>query len=264
LREGLPLSNRLIREIHGTLLSRGRGSDKDPGEFRRSQNWIGGTRPGNAIFVPPPPTAVPDCMGALEHFLHADKDGIPVLIRAGLAHVQFETIHPFLDGNGRVGLLMITFLLCQSGVLRDPLLYLSLHFKQHRSTYYELLDRVRRDGDWEAWLTFFLEGVKRVAVGAVTTADRLGETFQSDRSRIESAGRRAGSALRVHEALKARPIQSLSSICAVTALSFPAASSAMELLLELGIARELTGKRRNRVFLYDRYMVILNEGTEPP
>jgi Fic family protein len=264
LREGLPLSNRLIREIHGTLLSRGRGSDKDPGEFRRSQNWIGGTRPGNAIFVPPPPTAVPDCMGALEHFLHADKDGIPVLIRAGLAHVQFETIHPFLDGNGRVGRLMITFLLCQSGVLRDPLLYLSLHFKQHRSTYYELLDRVRRDGDWEAWLTFFLEGVKRVAEGAVTTADRLGETFQSDRSRIESAGRRAGSALRVHEALKARPIQSLSSICAVTALSFPAASSAMELLLELGIARELTGKRRNRVFLYDRYMVILNEGTEPP
>ena len=264
LREGFPLSNRLIREIHGTLLSRGRGSDKDPGEFRRSQNWIGGTRPGNAIFVPPPHAEVPDCMGALELFLHADNDGLPVLIRAGLAHVQFETIHPFFDGNGRVGRLMITFLLCQSGVLRDPLLYLSLYFKQHRAAYYELLDRVRRDGDWEEWLTFFLEGVKQVAEGAVTTADRLGETFQNDRSRIEAAGRRAGSALRVHETLKARPVQSVSSICASTGLSFPAASSAMELLVDLGVARELTGKRRNRVFLYDRYIAILNEGTELP
>jgi len=264
LREGFPLSNRLIREIHGTLLSRGRGSGKEPGEFRRSQNWIGGTRPGNAILVPPPHTAVPDCMGALELFLHADGDGLPVLIRAGLAHVQFETIHPFLDGNGRVGRLLITFLLCQSGVLRDPLLYLSLYFKQHRPTYYELLDRVRRDGDWEEWLAFFLEGVKQVAEGAVTTADRLGEMFQQDRSRIEAAGRRAGSALRVHETLKARPIQSVSSICASTGLSFPAASSAMNLLVEIGIARELTGKRRNRVFLYDRYIAILNEGTEPP
>ena len=264
LREGFPLSNRLIREIHGTLLSRGRGSDKDPGEFRRSQNWIGGTRPGNAIFVPPPHAEVPDCMGALELFLHADNDGLPVLIRAGLAHVQFETIHPFFDGNGRVGRLMITFMLCQSGVLRDPLLYLSLYFKQHRAAYYELLDRVRRDGDWEEWLTFFLEGVKQVAEGAVTTADRLGETFQNDRSRIGAAGRRAGSALRVHETLKARPVQSVSSICASTGLSFPAASSAMELLVDLGVARELTGKRRNRVFLYDRYIAILNEGTEPP
>lgn len=262
LREGFPLSNRLIREIHAMLLSRGRGSEKDPGEFRRSQNWIGGMRPGKAIFVPPPHAAVPDCMGALELFLHADNDGLPVLIRAGLAHVQFETIHPFLDGNGRVGRLMITFLLCQSGVLGDPLLYLSLYFKQHRSTYYELLDRVRRDGDWEEWLAFFLEGIKQVAEGAVTTADRLGDTFQEDRSLIEAAGRRAGSALRVHETLKARPIQSMSSVCSSTGLSFPAASSAMELLVELEIARELTGKRRNRLFLYDRYVAILNEGTE--
>jgi len=263
LREGFPLSNRLIREIHATLLSRGCGSDKDPGEFRRSQNWIGGTRPGNAAFVPPPHPAVPDCMGALELFLHADGDGLPVLIRAGLAHVQFETIHPFLDGNGRVGRLLITFLLCQSGVLRDPLLYLSLYFKQHRPTYYELLDRVRRDGDWEEWMAFFLEGVKQVAEGAVATADRLGEMFQQDRSRIEGTGRRAGSALRVHETLKARPIQSVSNICTGTGLSFPAASSAMDLLVELGIARELTGKRRNRLFLYDRYVAILSEGTEP-
>ena len=160
LREGFPLSNRLIREIHGVLLSRGRGSGKDPGEFRRSQNWIGGSRPGDAVFVPPPHQLVPECMAALERFLHAEGDGLPVLVRAGLAHVQFETIHPFLDGNGRVGRLLITLLLCHAGVLREPLLYLSLYFKQNRTAYYELLDRVRREGDWEAWLAFFLAGVR--------------------------------------------------------------------------------------------------------
>ncbi len=264
LRDGFPLSNRLIREIHGVLLSRGRGSGKDPGEFRRSQNWIGGSRPGNAAFVPAPHPAVPDCMAALERFLHAEDDGLPVLVRAGLAHVQFETIHPFLDGNGRVGRLLITFLLCHAGVLREPLLYLSLYFKQHRSIYYELLDRVRWDGDWEAWLKFFLEGVKQVAEGAVSTAERLGEMFRTDRSRVEATGRRAGSALRVHEALKARPVVSMPALRDTTGLSFPAVSSAMDLLVERGIARELTGKRRNRLFVYDRYLAILNEGTERP
>ena len=258
LRGGFPLSNRLIREIHGVLLSRGRGSGRSPGEFRRSQNWIGGTRPGNAHFVPPPHTAVEDCMAALERFLHAD-DGLPVLIRAGLAHVQFETIHPFLDGNGRVGRLLITFLLCHAGVLREPLLYLSLHFRQHRPTYYELLDRVRRDGDWEAWLEFFLEGVRVTAEGAVTTAQRLAAIFKEDRRRIETTGRRAGSALRVHEALKAHPLLSLPGICQRTDLSFPAASSAIDLLVELGVTRELTGKRRNRLFLYDQYMETLRD-----
>ncbi|MEW6072073.1 MAG: Fic family protein [Planctomycetota bacterium] len=264
LRGGFPLSNRLIREIHGVLLSRGRGSGKDPGEFRRSQNWIGGSRPGNARFVPPPPEAVPECMGALERFLHATDDGLPVLVRAGLAHVQFETIHPFLDGNGRVGRLLITFLLCHAGVLREPLLYLSLYFKQHRAVYYDLLDGARRDGDWEAWLAFFLAGVKEVADGAVSTARRLAEMFQVDRTKIETTGRRAGSALRVHEALKARPIQSMSAVCEATGLSFPAVSSAMELLVGQGIAAELTGKRRNRLFVYSGYLAILNEGTEEP
>jgi Fic family protein len=262
LRDGFPLSNRLIREIHGVLLSRGRGSTKDPGEFRRSQNWIGGSRPGNAVFVPPPHTEVPDCMGALEQFLHGAAADLPVLVRAGLAHVQFETIHPFLDGNGRVGRLLITFLLCQAGILREPLLYLSLYFKQNRSAYYELLGRVRREGDWEIWLDFFLRGVRQVAEGAVATAERLSEMFRIDRTQIEQAGRRAGSALRVHEAIKARPIQSMTAVCAATQLSFPAASSAMSLLVELGIARELTGRRRNRLFVYDRYLTILNEGTE--
>src|SRR5262245_60530137 len=240
LRESFPISNRLLREIHEVLLSRGRGSGKSPGEFRRSQNWIGGTRPGNASFVPPPSDAVPDYMTALERFLHDDADGLSVIVRAGLAHVQFETIHPFLDGNGRVGRLLITFLLCHAGVLREPLLYLSLHLKQHRATYYELLDRVRREGDWEAWLAFFLQGVKQVAEGALATADRLAEMFRTDRSKVEAKGRRAGSALRVHEALKSRPIQSMPSICSATGLSFPTASSAMELLVSLGIARELT------------------------
>jgi Fic family protein len=265
LREGFPLSNRLIREIHAALLSRGRGSDKEPGEFRRAQVWIGPrTRAGNAQFVPPPHTAVEGCMAALERFLHAEGDGLPVLVRAGLAHVQFETIHPFLDGNGRVGRLLITLLLCHAGVLREPLLYLSLYFKKHRSTYYELLDRVRREGDWEAWLTFFLEGVRETAEGAVASAEGLVAMFQEDRRKIEPCGRRAGSALRVHEALKERPILSLPAICEKTGLSFPAASSAMELLVELGIARELTGRRRNRLFVYDGYLARLSEGTERP
>jgi len=264
LRAGFPLSNRLIRESHGVLLAHGRGSSKAPGEFRRSQNWIGGTRPGNAVFVPPPHTAVPDCMAELERFLHAEDDGFPVLVRAGLAHVQFETIHPFLDGNGRVGRLLITFLLCQAGLLREPLLYLSLYLKENRPTYYALLDEVRREGDWEAWLAFFLDGVRQTAESAVSTAERLARMFQEDRSRIEPQGRRAGSALRVHEALKARPIVSLSAVSEATGLSFPAASSGMELLEGLGIARELTSKRRNRLFVYERYLAVLSEGTEPP
>jgi Fic family protein len=264
LREGFPLSGRLLREIHGVLLSRGHGSGKDPGEFRRSQNWIGGSRAGEAVFVPPPHTLVPECMAALEKFLHAERDGLPVLVRAALAHVQFETIHPFLDGNGRVGRLLLTFLLCQAGVLREPLLYLSLYLKQNRARYYELLDRVRREGDWEEWLGFFVAGVRQTAEGAASTAARLAEMFGADRSRIEPSGRRAGSALRVHEAMKARPITSVAEICRATGLSFPAASSSIELLIQLGIARELTGKRRNRLFVYDRYLAILSEGTERP
>ncbi len=263
LRGGFPLSNRLIREIHGVLLSRGRGAGKAPGEFRRSQNWIGGARPGAAVFAPPPHTAVPDCMAALERFLHAEDDGLPVLVRAGLAHVQFETIHPFLDGNGRVGRLLVTLLLCHAGVLRDPLLYLSLYLKQRRGAYYALLDQVRRTGDWEAWLAFFLDGVREAAEAAVSTSGRLLERLASDRAAVERRGRRAGSALRVHDALSARPVLSLRQICARTGLSFPASSSAMRLLVDLGIAREITGRPRNRLFVYARYLAILNEGTEP-
>ena len=259
-----PLSNRLIREIHGVLLAHGRGSDKDPGQFRRSQVWIGGTRPGNANFVPPPADAVPDCMTAWERFLHDETDDLPVLVRAGLAHVQFETIHPFLDGNGRIGRLAVTLLLCQAGVLRQPLLYVSLYFKQHRATYYELLNDVRRTGDWEAWISFFLEGVRQVSEDAVTTAERLSRMFEEDRDRTaRTAGRRTGSAIRVHDALKERPILSLRAACARTHLAYGTAASAMDTLVEYGIARELTGKRRNRLFAYDGYLKVLEEGIAP-
>lgn len=264
LREGFPLSNRLIREIHGVLLSRGRGSTKSPGEFRRSQNWIGGTRPGNAAFVPPPHDEVPDCMSALERFLHSENDGLTVLSRAALAHVQFETIHPFLDGNGRVGRLLITMLLYHGRVLHEPLLYLSLYFKQHRNTYYDLLNSVRQTGDWEAWLDFFLEGVKLTAEAAVSTAQRLSRMFQNDRDRIEStAGRRTGSALRVHNALKSKPILSLPAAARETKLSFHTADAAMDLLVSEGIAIEITGKRRGRLYAYDRYLAILGDGDSP-
>ena len=264
LRGGFPLSNRLIREIHGVLLSRGRGSDRDPGEFRRSQNWIGGSRPGNAAFVPPPHTELTDCMGYLERFLHAIDDGLPVLARAGMAHAQFETIHPFLDGNGRVGRLLVTLLLYHYGVLREPTLYLSLYLKRNRSTYYDLLQYVRATGDWEEWLAFFFEGVRETAEGAVSTCQRLLSIFEEDREVVqESGGRRANSALRVHRSLMSRPVSTLSEIGKLTGLAFPGASSGMRLLTELGIASEITGQPRNRIFSYNRYIAILNEGTEP-
>lgn len=263
LREGFPLSNRIMREVHAKLLSRGRGSGKMPGEFRRSQNWVGGTRPGNAHFVPPPPHQVASCMAQLERFIHDTESGLPVLLKAALAHVQFETIHPFLDGNGRVGRLLIILMLCDGGVLTQPLLYLSLFFKQNRSEYYHLLDRVRAEGDWEAWLTFFLEGVRATAAGAITTAQRLVELFNADTDRIQKSGRAAGSALRVHAALRERPVISLPEVCRRTGLSFPAATNGMNVLLHLDVVRELTGRRRNRLFAYDRYLSVLSEGTEP-
>ncbi len=263
LRENFPLCNRLIREIHEVLLSRGRGRDKAPGEFRHSQNWIGGRRPGTARFVPPPVPSVADCMSDLERFLHVDDNGLPLLLRAGLAHVQFETIHPFLDGNGRVGRLLIALMLHHDGVLREPLLYLSLYFKQHRDDYYGLLNEVRHRGNWEAWLEFFLDGVAETAEGAVETAQRLLTLFQDDHTRIQRVGRAAGSAIRVHQVLRERPITPLQALADRAGLSFPTASAGMSILEELDIARELTGKKRNRLFGYDRYLAILAEGTQP-
>ena len=261
--EGFPLCNRLLREMHRILLSRGRGSTKSPGEFRRSQNWIGGTRPGNALFVPPPPQRVEACMADLERFLHDDGRPYPTLVKAALAHVQFETIHPFLDGNGRLGRLLISFILHHEGILSKPLLYLSLYFKQHRGQYYNLLDMVRRQGDWERWLDFFLEGVELTAVNAVQTARRLVELFKEDEARIQVLGRSAGSALRVFQILCRRPLVSIGEIREQAGLSYPTASKSIEALGRLGIVRELTGRKRNRIYAYDRYIEILNEGAEP-
>ena len=264
LRGGFPLSLRLIREIHGILLARGRGEDKAPGEFRRSQNWVGGSRPGNALYVlPPPPHLVVPCMGELETFIHEDTPALPTLVKAGLVHVQFETIHPFLDGNGRIGRLLITFLLCERGVLRDPLLYLSLYFKQHRQTYYALLQDVRERGAWEAWLDFFLAGVTETANQAAETARRVLALFEDDRRRIEGLGRPAASALRVHQLLQGKPLVTIPGAAKALALSQPTVTKSLEHLSALGVTREATGRQRGRVFVYDRYLSLLSEGTEP-
>lgn len=263
LREGFPVSSRLLREMHAALMSRGRGSDKLPGEFRRSQNWIGGTRPGNARFVPPPPQEVAACMAALERFLHDDNHPLPLLLKAALAHVQFETIHPFLDGNGRLGRLLIVLLLHHGGLLADPLLYLSLYFKQHRSLYYDLLDRTRTTGDWEAWVDFFLEGVEQTANSAVQTARQLNDLFTEDGRRIQQMGRLATNALRVHGALRQQPLLTLQYLSNHHGMTFPTAAKAMQTLVAAGIARELTGQPRNRIFAYDAYLAILNKDGEP-
>jgi Fic family protein len=264
LREGFPLSLRLLREIHGILLREGRGSQKQPGEFRSSQNWIGGTRPGNAEYVPPPPDKVMDCMGELETFLHDEPERMPTLLKAGLAHVQFETIHPFLDGNGRVGRLLITLLLCVEDALTDPILYLSLYFKSHREEYYELLQRVRTEGAWADWLRFFMEGVKETADQAVEAARSILELFDEDRSRIdENLGRSAGSARRVHELLQRRPVVTTKRAAEQLPMSRPTVTSALDNLEALGIVHEMTGQERYRLYTYSDYFDILEEGTQP-
>ena len=264
LRGDFPISNRLMREMHGKLLASGRGKAMMPGEFRRSQNWIGGSRPGTAAFVPPPPNHVQECMADLERFIHATDDGLPVLVKAGLAHVQFETIHPFLDGNGRLGRLLITLMLCDTGLLREPLLYLSLYFKRNRSTYYQLLNDTRHTGDWEAWLRFFLDGVREVAEAAVATARAVSDTIREDRSRIGRLGRRAGSALRVHQSLVERPVGDIGLLALRTGLSGPTVAAVFKVLEELGIVEEITGRQRGKIFAYERYLAVLREGTEDP
>ncbi|MEY4488581.1 MAG: hypothetical protein RIQ79_1089 [Verrucomicrobiota bacterium] len=261
LQEGFPLSLRLLREIHGELLRKGRGYQKQPGEFRTSQNWIGGTRPGTAAFVPPPPDHLLEVLSTLEKFLHDETT--PTLIKAALAHVQFETIHPFLDGNGRVGRLLIALLLCHDKVLSQPLLYLSLHLKKNRDEYYALLQRVRTEGVWEEWLLFFLRGVAETAEQAAGTVKRVVALFAADAQRIEALGRAAATTLRVQRLLQKQLSTTATQAAAALGLSFPAVNSALEKLVELDIARELTGTPRNRVFAYDRYLHILSEGTEP-
>jgi len=263
LRDGFPLSLRLLREVHQKLLADGRGGASNPGEFRTSQNWIGGTRPGNAAFVPPPPQQVTACMGALERFLNDQPEPTSPLLKTALAHVQFETIHPFLDGNGRLGRLLITLILCERQVLREPMLYLSLFFKTHRHAYYDLLNRVRIEGDWEAWLDYFAEAVAVTAGQAVDTVQRLDALACQDRVRIQSLRRAAGSALRVHHELLRRPVVTSRTLEKQTGLSHVTVNQTLDHLCRLGLTKELTGHKRNRVFSYSAYLAILNEGTEP-
>ena len=263
LREGLPISGRLLNEVHATLLRMGRGSRRDPGEFRRTQNWIGGTRPGNAVYVPPPPQIVADCMSDLERFIHDRSIQLPLLVRAAYVHVQFESIHPYLDGNGRLGRLLITLMLHAEGVLREPVLYLSLYLKTHRQTYYDLLQRVRTDGDWEAWLAFFLEGVEKTSRQAAAAAKATLSLFEADRKAIEALGRRAGSALQVHQYAQTKPIFSVPQATSALPLSAPTIRKSIGHLADLGILLEITGRRRGLIFAYDKYIQTLSEGTDP-
>ena len=264
MEDGLPLSIRLFREIHGVLLTRGRGSNQTPGEFRRSQNWIGGTRPGNAAFVPPPAEEVLECMSKLELFLHDQPEPTSVLLKAALAHVQFETIHPFLDGNGRLGRLLITLLLCDQKVLREPMLYLSLYFKTHRQYYYELLNNVRLTGDWEAWLDFFVEAVTVTATQAVETSQQLLDLSKQDRDKVNGLGRAAASTLQVHRALMEHPIATSGSLVEKTGITPATVNKALGHLEQLGIVKELTSRKRNRLFSYAGYIEIMSRGTELP
>jgi len=263
LRGGFPLSLRLIREIHAILLRGGRGADRSPGEFRRTQNWIGGSRPGNASFVPPPPERLMECLDGFERFLHDERHRLPILVEAGLVHVQFESIHPFLDGNGRVGRLLVTLLLCSKGVLTEPLLYPSLYLKTNRSQYYDLLQRVRTDGAWEDWLAFFLDGVAAAAQEAGDTAERTLRLFANDRQKIQVLGRAATSALRVHELMERNPFVRIRTAAKALKLTIPTVTSALNHLLQLGIVKEVSGKRRDRLFAYSRYVSMVGEGTKP-
>ncbi len=264
LNEGFPLSLRLLKEMHSVLLSRGRGKECCPGEFRKSQNWIAGSRPGNAAFVPPPPEFVSEYMGKLELFVHDKPEGTPVLVKAALAHAQFETIHPFLDGNGRLGRLLITLLLCSEKILREPMLYLSLYFKTYRQRYYELLNEVRLTGDWEAWLHFFADAVIHTATQAVETSRKLMQLSSDNDRKINGLKRISGTAHLVHKSMLERPMASPKWVQEKTRLSSATTNACLRELENLGIIREVTGRKRNRLYSYVEYVRIMNEGTEIP
>ncbi len=264
LREGFPLSLRLLREVHAILLAQGRGSGRLPGELRTTQNWIGGTRPGNAHFVPPPAARVSECLSDLEKFLHDLPQRTPTLLKAALAHAQFETIHPFLDGNGRLGRLLITLILCSEGAMQEPLLYLSYFLRKHRQRYYELLDRTRLLGDWESWVQFFLEGVAEIADMAAASAQRVLRLFEADRRRIEESAQGASSVLRVHQAMQRHPLWSPAAAAKDLPLSGPTLTKAFAQMQKLGILQEVSGRQRDRLWAYTEYLRLLEEGVEPP
>ncbi len=258
---GLPLSLRLLNEAHRRLMRGVRGSDKQPGEVRGSQNWLGGTRPGNAAYVPPPPDKVPQLLSAFERYIHAD-DPMPKLVRTGLLHVQFETVHPYLDGNGRIGRLLIALLLEHWGLLKAPLLYLSLFFKRNREDYYRRLSLVRLEGDWEGWTDFFLTGVATISNEAVASARELFNLVSTDRARLLGAEFASVSAMRLFEQLPRHPVVTVASAIKLIDASKPTATRAVETLVDLGVLVERTGKRRDRSFAYREYMERLRIGTE--
>jgi Fic family protein len=264
LAEGFPISVRLIKELHKILLSNSRGSTKLPGEIRNSQNWIGGTRPGNAVFVPPPPSVLIDGLSDLEKFIHDDKQQTSTVLKAALVHLQFETLHPFLDGNGRVGRLLIILLLMSEGVLSQPLLYISLYLKTNRQRYYELLNSVRKDGDWESWLTFFAQAIEFSANSAVDTAKKLLQIADKDAELIEKQGRSRINLGKVHKQFQQRPISNSLSLIEATELAPGTVQAAIKRLCELNILVELTDKKRDRVYAYKAYIDILNQGNELP
>ncbi|WP_202843653.1 Fic family protein [Luteimonas saliphila] len=261
--DDFPLSLRLIREMHALLLSGGRGATKQPGEFRKGQVWVGGASPALAHFVPPPPEALPDALAALERFLHEPPERMPPLVKAALAHVQFETIHPFGDGNGRLGRLLIALILCNEGVMREPSLYLSLYFKRRRADYYDRLNSVRVQGDWEGWLGFFLDGVAETAQQAVDTAQRLLALLAHDRARIAALGNRAGNISLVFDQFARRVVLSVPQAVPQIPLSPPTIRAAVRALQDLEIVNEVTGQQRHRVFAYSQYLDILSEGAQP-
>lgn len=260
----LPLSLRLIREMHEVLMRDGRGSQQDPGEFRRTQNWIGGTRPGNARFVPPPPHEMMNALDNFERFLHDEYGRTPPILKAGLAHAQLETIHPFLDGNGRIGRLLVSLLFVVERVLSSPFFYFSLYLKQNRADYYDALQRVRTHGDWEGWLHFYLVGVEAVARQSAETTLQLRQLFEEDQQKVAGLGRAAGSALRVYDLLRDSVVTSIPRAAKALDLTWPTVNSAMERLSDLGIATEITGRARDRLYAYRTQLDILNSGTEPP
>lgn len=257
LRSGQPVSVALLRRLHRTLLRSSRRHDKSPGQFRSRQVWIGGERPSRARFVPPPAARVGSCMSALDRFLRSST--LPSLVKIALAHVQLETIHPFRDGNGRIGRLMISLLLCSSGLLSEPLLYVSVHLKTHRREYYDRLQSVRSDGDWEGWVRFFLEALIASSEQALTAARAILGLFERNRRQLSTSS----SALRVFEQLQKRPITSVAQLQQSVGLTYPTVSAALELMKKLGFVNELTGKKRNRLFAYAPYIDLLSEGADP-
>lgn len=259
----LPLSLRLLREIHAKLMHNARGGNKAPGEFRTSQNWIGGSRPGNARFVPPPPDQLMPLLDNFEKFFHDENVKMPTLVKAALAHVQFETIHPFLDGNGRLGRLLITFILCVEGILKEPLLYLSLYLKTNRQAYYDHLQSVRQSGDWESWIKFFLTGIIETATQATEAAQAIIALFNKDRAVILDSGLSTPTVLTIHTYMQRHPISNTTMIKKACDVSLPTVLRALTALGNVGIVRETTGKERHKVFIYTEYLNILERGTEP-